>query len=156
MSEEASLHKARIVWTGAAQGATETYEGYSRDYEVSFDGGATLPGSSAPSSFGDPSRVDPERMLVAAASSCHMLVFLAVAARKRIAVTVYEDDAEGVMETQDGVTRVTRITLRPHVKVRGEVDRAKLDRTNHLAHEHCIIANSIRSEIVVEPTYAAE
>lgn len=150
---EASLHKARITWTGGAKGPTDDYNAFSRDYEVEFDNDWVLPGSAGNPKIGDPRRVDPEEMLVGAASACHMLTFLAVAARKRILIAAYEDDAVGVLEDKDGKTRVTTITLRPRIAYKGEVDRAQLERASALAHEHCYIANSVNCAFVVEPTY---
>lgn len=153
---ETTIHKAKITWTGAAKGPTDDYNTFSRDHDVEFDNEWILPASAGNPTFGDPRRVDPEEMLVGALSSCHMLTFLAVAARKRILITGYVDEAEGVMEQKDGKMRVTKVTLRPRITYRGEVDKAQLERTDHLAHENCVIANSVACEIVNEPTFVKE
>jgi organic hydroperoxide reductase OsmC/OhrA len=104
--------------------------------------------------LGSPGPVDPEEAFVAALSSCHMLTFLAIAARKRLVVDGYEDDAEGVL-AKDGEGRMamTVITLRPRVVFSGEKMPAREDinQLHHKAHEACFIANSVRSEVRVEP-----
>jgi len=145
-----STHRASISWE---RGSTDfAYEAYPRNHTWSFEGGFTVPASAAPDFRGEPGRVDPEEALVAAVSGCHMLTFLAVAARKRIVVARYEDSAVGFLEKgEDGKLAVTRIELRPVVSFadpRG-VSAEVLDRLHDLAHENCFIAKSVRSEIAV-------
>lgn len=147
-----SEHKASISWS---RGASEfSYETYTRDHTWRFDGGIEVAGSAAPSYKGTPARVDPEEAFVAALSSCHMLTFLAVAARKRIVVERYDDDAVGIMEkNESGKLAVTRVTLRPRI-VFGDAtppSAADVAQLHHLAHENCFIANSVKTQIVVEP-----
>jgi organic hydroperoxide reductase OsmC/OhrA len=86
-----------------------------------------------------------------AASSCQMLEFLAIVARARIDVTSYTDEAEAVMREDDEPVRIARITLRPHIVLAGDVDEQRVRHYVDLAHEECYIANSLRSEIVIEP-----
>ena len=131
---------------------------YSRAHDWRFDGGAVVRGSSAPSSvpvpMSDPAAVDPEEALVAAVSSCHMLFFLAFAARAGFVVDNYRDDAVGVMGRDDrGRTAITSVTLRPAILFSGETrpDAVALDDLHHRAHEACYIANSIRAAVTVEP-----
>jgi len=146
-----SEHRSRVVWSRGDHDFT--YETYSRDHVWQFEGGVEVPASSAPSFLGNPARVDPEEALVAALSSCHMLTFLALAARKRFVVESYKDDAVGVMEKNaDGKLAVTRVVLRPRIAWSGEriPDAAAVDRMHHQSHEHCFIANSVRTEVVVE------
>ena len=107
--------------------------------------------SADPAFHGDPARLNPEQLLLAAASSCQLLSFLAIAARARINVVAYSDDAEAVMPEDVEPIRITRITLRPVIVVAGEVDERRLLRYVQLAHEQCFIANSLSSETVVEP-----
>ena len=98
--------------------------------------------------------VDPEEALVASLSACHMLFFLALAAKAGFRVDTYVDDAVGVLgKTERGRTFMERITLRPKVTFSGETkpDQAAIDELHHTAHEHCFIANSLRSEIVIDP-----
>jgi organic hydroperoxide reductase OsmC/OhrA len=148
-----SEHKATISWS---RGAREfTYEAYSRDHTWRFDGGIEVAGSAAPSYKGSPACVDPEEAFVAAIASCHMLTFLAVAARRRFVVESYEDDAVGLMEKNDaGKLAVTRVALRPRIAFGGSPlpSPADLEQLHHLAHENCFIANSVKTEIVIEAT----
>ncbi|RZJ93507.1 MAG: OsmC family peroxiredoxin [Brevundimonas sp.] len=129
---------------------------YSRTHDWRFDGGPVVRGSSAPSSvpapMSDPAAVDPEEALVAAASSCHMLFFLAFAAKAGFVVNRYRDDAVGIMGPDDrGRTAITRITLRPRIDWSGAAPSAEaLADLHHRSHGHCYIANSLRGEIVVE------
>ena len=148
---------ARVRWQRQPQEAF-TDNRYSRRHSLHFDGGAVVAGSSSPHSvrlpYSDPSAVDPEEALVAAASSCHMLCFLYLAAKDGLRVDAYEDDAVGLMaRNTQGREAITRITLRPAVRFGGAVrpTTAQIERLHHQAHEDCYIANSIRSEIVCEP-----
>lgn len=130
---------------------------YSRAHTVAFDGGITLAGSSSPHVVPRPwsvdDAVDPEEMLVAALSSCHMLSFLHVARDAGHVVTAYRDEAEGLMEKgADGCWSITRVTLRPAIAYAGEPpDHAAAEALHHAAHETCFIANSVRTEVTVEP-----
>lgn len=146
-------HVATIDWSSDGQFASGRY---SRRHEWRFDGGAVVPGSSSPDvvrvPFSDPAAVDPEEALVAAASSCHMLAFLWVAHKAGFEVASYRDDAEGTMSAvAPGRMGVTRIVLRPRIAFAGRAPmEEELDRLHHDAHEQCFIANSLKSEIVVE------
>src|ERR1700738_975637 len=93
-------YESHLRWTGAAHGPTSSYAGYSRDYDIDVDGKATLHGSADPTFRGDASRHNPEDLLVAALSSCHLLSYLALAARAGVNVTAYEDSAVGQMVLQ--------------------------------------------------------
>jgi organic hydroperoxide reductase OsmC/OhrA len=146
-----SEHRAHIDWKRGTEDFR--YETYPRNHTWRFEGGVEIPASSAPEYLGDASRVDPESALVAALSSCHMLTFLALAARRRLTVNRYRDDAVGFMEKNaDGRLAVTRAVLRPAVEFEGPApSAADLEKLHHLAHEHCFIANSVRTEVTVEP-----
>ena len=127
---------------------------YSRGYTASFDGGTTVPGSASPHVVGKwavQSAVDPEEMLVAAISSCHMLSFLHVARLAGFTVAAYRDDAEGTMEEiSPGKQAVTAVVLHPNIEWSGEVpDGTKLEEMHHEAHEVCFIANSVKTRISV-------
>ena len=130
---------------------------YSRRHEISFDGGATIAGSSSPEVVpppqSDPAAADPEELLVASAASCHMLWFLDLARRAGLDVASYRDRAEGEMgRTAAGKIAIVRITLRPEIDFAGPApDPAAVGRLHHEAHERCFIANSLNSEIVVAP-----
>ena len=128
---------------------------YSRVHAIAFDGGARMNGSASPhvvpEPMADPAGVDPEEMLVASAAACHMLWFLHLARDAGLAVASYRDEAKGVMGKVEGRTAITRILLRPEIAFDGEApDPETLARLHHDAHELCFIANSLRSEIVVE------
>jgi organic hydroperoxide reductase OsmC/OhrA len=122
-----------------------------------FDGGIELRASSSPEvvppPLSDPSAVDPEEAFVASISSCHMLWFLSIAAKRGLVVDRYADDAEGLMAPNaHGKMAISRVTLRPKVVFSGAPpSRQQLDEMHHMAHESCFIANSVKSEIVCEP-----
>jgi len=126
-----------------------TYDTYPRNHTVTFKDGAPQIFSAAAAYLGDPSKGDPEDLLVAALSSCHMLSFLAICAKKRITVEAYDDDATGVLEKEGGKFWVTRVVLRP--KVRADADSATLAGVHHMAHQACFIANSVKTQVTVEP-----
>ena len=148
-----STHHASIVWKRTS--ADFTYDSYNRAHEVRFkDGAIVLPSSSAPAFKGDADRVDPEEAFVASLSSCHMLTFLAICAKKRLVLDSYEDDASGTLEKgESGKLWMARVTLRPRVHFAPEmnVDRDTLDRIHHQSHQDCFIANSVKTSVSVEP-----
>jgi organic hydroperoxide reductase OsmC/OhrA len=151
-----SEHKAIIKWTHS-QG--DFLKGtYSREHTWTFDGGATIPASPSPSAvrppFSNPAHVDPEEAFVASISSCHMLTYLYVAARKGFELESYEDEAVGLMtKNERGIPWVSSVVLRPRIVYRGgktpTPDEAAA--LHHAAHEQCFIANSVKTEIKVEP-----
>jgi organic hydroperoxide reductase OsmC/OhrA len=149
-----SRHVAEIVWRSDRAFASGRY---SRRHELRFDGGAIVTGSSSPdvvpAPLSDPAGVDPEEMLVASAASCHMLWFLDLARRAGLDVAAYRDRAEGEMgRNAAGKMAIVRIVLRPEIDFAGAApDPAAVERLHHEAHESCFIANSLNSEIVVEP-----
>jgi organic hydroperoxide reductase OsmC/OhrA len=149
-------HSASILWERGDQPFLDNR--YSRRHHIRFDGGCEVPGSSSPhvvaEPMSDPRGVDPEELLVASLSSCHMLWFLSLAAKKRFRVDRYEDDAEGVMEKDaQGRMAITRVTLRPAVAFSGEKmpTREEIARLHHEAHDACFIANSVKTDVRCEP-----
>lgn len=106
-------------------------------------------------SKGDPGVLNPEQLLVMAASSCQMLVFLHLAAKARIDVVAYEDDAGGLMAEDAQPVRITEIALRPRIVVAGEVNEERVRKLVDTAHQHCFIANSLNSKMTIEPTIEA-
>ncbi|MFH1793453.1 MAG: OsmC family protein [Pseudomonadota bacterium] len=148
-----SKHVATLRWS-PDEGDHFTLGRYTRVHEIAFDGGTTVMGSPSPTivrePFSNPVGVDPEEMFVASIASCHMLWFLDFARRAKVEVLSYEDNAEGLLEkTADGRTWITKVTLRPKVEISG--DTGDLDAIHHQAHEACFIANSVKTEITVEP-----
>lgn len=128
------------------------YEAYGRAHELAAaPAEATLKTSSDPAFRGDPTLLNPEQLLVMAASSCQLLSFLAVAARKRLDVVGYVDQAEGFMPESDKPVRITRILLKPRIVVKGPADEMVVRKAVEIGHEQCFIANSLKSEIEVLP-----
>jgi len=148
-----SEHRAQLRWKLA--GADFTYQGYNRAHDILFKNGeVVLPGSAAPEFRGDPGRVDPEEAFVASLSGCHMLTFLAICSRRGFVVDRYEDDASGRLEKgSDGKSWIAHVTLRPLVSFRAgvEKDAEQLAALHHQAHQDCFIANSVKTDIAVEP-----
>ena len=151
MNDTPRVHRytASCEWQGSTGAG---YEAYGRTHDAdALPAEATLQLSSDPAFGGDPALVNPEQLLVLAAASCQLLSFLAVAARARIDVVDYQDDAVGEMPEDDPPLRITRITLRPRITVRGDVDDARIRHLVEVAHGECFIANSLTAEVVVEP-----
>jgi organic hydroperoxide reductase OsmC/OhrA len=141
-------YETRVRWTGSTGLG---WEGYDRahtavappaDQEIRLTTGEA---------HGDPRIVNPEQLVVMAASSCQMLWSLHLAAKARIDVVEYEDDASGLMPEDDEPVRITEITLRPRIVVAGEVNEERVRKLVHTAHEHCFIANSLKTDIRLEP-----
>jgi organic hydroperoxide reductase OsmC/OhrA len=146
-----SEHRVNVDWERG--GRDFMYETYSRDHRWTFEGGSTVMASAAPAYRGNPELVDPEAALVAALSSCHMLSFLALAARRGLVIEHYADDAVGYLEkNQEGKLAVTRVVLRPRIEL-GRGASAGPDVIHQLhekAHEVCFIASSVKTEVTVE------
>jgi organic hydroperoxide reductase OsmC/OhrA len=143
-----SEHRATVEWQRAGE---FRYETYSRAHTLEFDG-IRVPGNAAPANI--PATVepcpgvDPEQAFVAALSSCHMLWFLHLACREKWLVERYVDTAVGVLEK----TWMSRVTLRPKVTFSGKAPSAdELHALHHAAHEKCYIANSVKTEVRIEP-----
>jgi organic hydroperoxide reductase OsmC/OhrA len=148
-----SEHRVTVRWT--RDGAEFTPKSYSRDHLWRFEGGSEVRASAAPQFLGNPALVDPERAFVASLSSCHMLTFLALAARDGFVVEHYEIDAVGFLE-RNGERRLamTRVVLRPTIKWGSEPPNpGQLDLLHQKAHKHCFIANSVMTVVeVASPT----
>ena len=143
-----SVHRytTSVEWEGSTAGG---YDSYGREHTMQA-ADESLRMSSDPAFQGDGRLLNPEQLIVAAASSCQLLEFLALAAKARVDVVGYSDEAEGTMDESDEPARIQRIVLRPRIRVAGEHSEEKLHRLVRLAHEHCYVANSLRSKIVVE------
>lgn len=148
-----AAHFADLEWT-LKPGEDFLKGRYSRAHTLRFDGGAEIPASASPHVVGkwaDESAVDPEELLVAALSNCHMLTFLHKARLAGFVATAYRDHAEGVMEeVSPGRQAVTRVTLKPQIEWEGAgPDPATLAKLHHAAHEECFIANSVKTQVTV-------
>jgi organic hydroperoxide reductase OsmC/OhrA len=145
------VYTTRCAWTGSTG---EGHESYDRRHA------ATAPPAkqevaltSGEEGRGSPDDLNPEQLLVMAASSCQLLWFLYLAARSRIDVVEYVDEAEGVMPPDDKPVRITEITLRPRVVLRSGPTEERLRHLTELAHRQCYIANSLKTEVRVEPVF---
>ena len=144
-------HHASIIWQRTSE--SFTYEAYNRAHEWRFHGIAVA-ASAAPDFRGDAALVNPEEAFVASLSSCHMLTFLAMAAKKRFVMDSYSDDAVGYLEkNESGRLAMTRVVLRPRIQwAQGViVSQSDLDMLHHQAHEGCFVANSVKTNVIVEP-----
>jgi organic hydroperoxide reductase OsmC/OhrA len=134
-----TTHRARLVWEGGED---------PRAHRLELSG-QVLAASSAAELRGDPAKADPEELLVAALSSCHMLWFLALARKERLRVASYEDEAEGTLDGE----RFTAAVLRPRVGWEGEApDAEALADLHHRAHDLCFISNSVNFSVEVQPS----
>ena len=141
-------HHIALSWEKGA--APFTYDAYPRNHTIAFKNGQdAMTASASPAYRGDAGKADPEDLLVAALSSCHMLSFLAIAAKKKLTVNSYRDDAVGFLENDGGKLWLARVILRPRVVI--DADAESLAHIHHLAHEACFIANSVKTQVTVEP-----
>lgn len=145
-----SEHRVSVAWERTTEDFS--YEAYSRNHTWTFENGLEVAASAAPAFRGDPSRVDPEAAFVAALSSCHMLTFLAIAARKRLVVDGYRDHAVGHLEKDEGgKLAITQVILRPQVTFREPPAPGVVERMHHTSHEECFLARSVKTDVRVEP-----
>lgn len=149
------LHTATIRWSRSGAGFAKGQ--YSREHTWSFDGGLTVPASPSPhvvpAPWSNPACVDPEEAFVAAIASCHMLTFLWLASKAGFQADRYEDEAVGVMTSNEhGVPWVSAATLRPRITWSGanQPTAADVERLHHHAHAQCFIAQSVKTNIIVE------
>ncbi len=152
-----SEYRATVEWHLAGE---FKYETYSRAHAIEFGSGVRLAGTAAaaniPQTAPAVSGADPEQQFVASLSSCHMLWFLHLACTRNYAVESYRDEASGVLaKNAEGKDAMTRVTLRPVVRFAGVAPSAEDHRKLHeKAHERCYIANSVKTEVVIEPRIA--
>lgn len=144
-------YTARTEWTGNLGEGTASYRGYSRDHEISAAEKAPIAGSSDPAFRGDAARWNPEDLLVASLSSCHMLWYLHLCAEAQIVVLAYHDDAQGTMVEDAGGGRFTEAVLRPVATLAAGADAARATALHEEAHRQCFIANSVNFPVRVEP-----
>jgi organic hydroperoxide reductase OsmC/OhrA len=144
-----SEHHATIRWRRSSAGFS--YEEYNREHDWQFGSGSRIAASAARKYLGNGENVDPEEAFVASVSSCHMLTFLAICARKRIVVDRYEDAATGHLESNaEGRLAITRVELRPRIMFGGIAPDAQvLVQLHEMAHRECFIANSVNCAIEV-------
>jgi organic hydroperoxide reductase OsmC/OhrA len=144
-----------IVWTGNTGTGTASYKAYERAHIISASGKAEIAGSSDKSFSGDASRWNPEDLLVASASTCHMLWYLHLCAVSDVVVLDYRDEPEGLMiEEANGSGALSRIVLRPRIKLAASSSEQRARELHHEAHMMCFITNSVKCEIVTEPAFS--
>ena len=150
-----SHYTATVVWQ-RSEGEVFTDNRYGRGHAWSFDGGVTVRASSSPHvvpRYSDPAGVDPEEAFIASLSSCHMLTFLYLAAKRGLVVNRYDDTAEGSMsKNAKGRVWVSQVILRPRIDWEGTAPGAEIiEELHYAAHEECFIANSVLTEVRCEP-----
>lgn len=153
MAGKRHRYVANLEWADAS--GTIGYANYSRSHVIRIPGKPDIAASSDPAFRGDPSRHNPEDLLVASLSSCHMLWYLSLCAKAGVAVTHYSDEADGVMVEEAGSGgRFERVTLRPRVTI-ASGDREKAAELHHEAHRLCFLANSVNFPVECEPVIVA-
>lgn len=146
--EKEHHYRIGLRWTGNTGEGTSNYKAYSRDHVISVKDKPELPASSDPSFRGNPQRYNPEELLVASLSSCHMLWYLHLCAVNGVVVVDYQDAAEGVMvETADGAGYFKEVVLRPVIVVASASMLEKAGELHHEANKYCFIANSVRFSV---------
>lgn len=141
-----------VTWTGNRGTGTSGYRDYDRTNNIDAPGRPTIAGTSDPAFRGDPTRWNPEQLLVASLSQCHMLWFLHLAAQAGIIVTAYTDNATGTMaENPDGSGQFTEVALRPAVTLTDPAMTVRLGQLHHEAHEKCFISRSVNFPVTVSP-----
>jgi organic hydroperoxide reductase OsmC/OhrA len=145
-------YEVTLEWTGNRGTGTSEYRAYGREHTLTFPGKPPLPGSSDRVFMGDALRYNPDELLVASLSACHMLWYLHLCSQGGVVVEQYTDEADGILETgPDGSGQFTRVTLRPRVVVRnGPPGTAR--ELHEAAHAKCFIARSVNFPVRVEPT----
>lgn len=150
-----SIHnyKTTLHWTGNRGSGTSDYKAYGRDHELLVEGKqASIAASSDPHFRGEADRYNPEELLVASLSSCHMLSYLHLCAVNHVVVIGYEDEASGTMREEAGHGgHFTGVTLRPRVTISAESDADKALALHEEAHHNCFIANSVNFPVTNEP-----
>ncbi|WP_138413352.1 OsmC family protein [Sinomonas gamaensis] len=142
-----------VTWTGNRGTGTSGYRDYGRQHDVALPGLPVLPGSADPTFRGDRDRYNPEQLLLAALSQCHMLSYLHVAVLHNVVVTGYTDEAEGTMRlNRDGSGEFTDVVLHPRVQLADEDQRALADSLHDEAHHLCFIARSVNFPVRAEPS----
>ena len=143
-------YRCSLSWRGST---AEGYEAYGRDHSVVVPPSQIeLTLSADPVFRGDAARLNPEQLLLTAASSCQLLEFLALAARSRVEVVAYEDQASASMDERSRPPRFTEIRLTPSITVADGTDGARVERLVAKAHEGCYIANSLKCPMEIEPS----
>lgn len=148
-------YRTSLNWTGNRGSGTSGYAAYERDYTIAAAGKPPLLGSSDPAFRGDESRYNPEDLLLASLSACHMLWYLHLCTEAGVTVTAYEDDAQGEMETDaGGGGKFTTVVLRPRITITPDSDPESARALHRHAHDKCFIASSVNFPVTCEPVFS--
>jgi len=142
-------YRCSLEWTGS----NSDYNSFSRNHRVDFEGKPSLEVTASPDYKGDAARLNPEDLLVAAMASCQMLTYLAIAGMSKVEVLEYRDEAVGKLEKVEGKIRMSRIDLKPRITISAASNRDRAVALVAKAHEQCFIANSVTTQVVVEPEF---
>ncbi|WP_404285390.1 OsmC family protein [Glutamicibacter arilaitensis] len=145
-------YQVAIEWTGNRGAGTNSYRGYGREHIIRADGLPDIAGTADPTFHGSPDRWNPEQLLLAALSQCHMLSYLHVAVTHGVVVTSYQDQASGTLRlNRDNSGEFTEVTLRPQIQLADESQRELADSLHQQANKVCFIARSVNFPVLHEP-----
>ena len=148
------LYESRIEWTGDRGDGTRSYRGYDRSWEINTQGKPVIACSNDPLLGGDPTRPNPEDLLLSSLAACHMLWYLHLASTARIVVRRYVAQPLRVGENErNGAGRFLRATLRPVIEVERGADLARAEAIHHEVHQYCFIARSVNFPVAYEPRF---
>ncbi len=151
------IYDIKILWTGNLGEGTQTYHSYSRNYTIASDGKKTIHASSDPLFKGDSDKYNPEELLLAAISSCHMLWYLHLCSENEIVVISYSDSSQGVMGVNaDGGGQFNSVTLRPEITISDKSKKALAESLHAKAHKKCFISNSLNFPVTINPIIKAK
>ena len=151
------LYQTSLLWTGNKGQGTTSYRSYDRAYEIEVENKPVIKGSSDPAFRGDRTKYNPEELLVASLSSCHLLWYLHLCSEAGVIVVDYKDKAIGKMsETKTGSGRFTEVILQPEVVVTAESSLEQAKKLHDKTHEFCFIANSVNFPVLCQPTIIRE
>lgn len=152
-NDKTHRYQTQVLWTGNQGQGTASYRTYSPAHEIVVEGKPSILGSSDPAFRGDQTKYNPEELLVASISACHMLWYLHLCAEASIVVTHYLDQAVGTMlETEDGSGQFAEVVLQPIVTVAPSSDRNHAEQLHEQAHRFCFIANSMNFPVMCKPS----
>lgn len=144
---------SKVVWTGNRGEGTKSYNGYDRTWDMAVDGKEVVHCSNDPLLGGDPSKYNPEDILISALSSCHMLWYLHLCSNAKVTVLSYEDNAVGIGESEpSGKGRFIKAILKPTIIITHDSDADKALQLHDEIHQYCFIARSVNFEVEYEPT----
>ena len=151
------LYQTSLLWTGNKGQGTTSYRSYDRAYEIEVENKPVIKGSSDPAFRGDRTKYNPEELLVASLSSCHLLWYLHLCADAGVVVVDYNDKARGKMnETETGSGKFTEVILHPEVVITAKSSLEQAKKLHSKVHEFCFVANSVNFPVLCQPTIARE